>query len=169
MLELIINWLTSAFDDFFRSTVLPNSVKWAAIGGVFLLIEVGHRAWLIIWFALGAFSAGLAAHFFPDSFTTQIAVFSAVCAGSLGAFIAYRMFLAPPDDIEPTFDPDRKVRCVEKINGRQSGLVVIDGVTYKARARDPELHISPNDWVTVCEFDVDELTAIVMPAEETVY
>ena len=166
-MELIIDQLTRFFEGFFDSSVLPNSVKWITIAAILLFVELGHRAWLIIWFSLGALSAALVAQFLPGDLFIQFSVFFVVSAGSMAGFVYYRHQdekAQPPTSIIPN---GRKVRCTQEINGSQSGIVSLDGVAYKARLEEPGLQIKPDQWVQVSGFDTDELTVIVKPLEES--
>jgi hypothetical protein len=60
----------------------------------------------------------------------------------------------------------RKARCVKEINDSGDGLITLDGVEYKAHLREPGLSIEPGRFVTITDFNVEELTAIVTPLDE---
>ncbi len=166
-MDLLIAQLTELFDSFFGNEALPGIVKWGAIAVALLFVELLHRAWMVLWFSLGALSAGIASIFFPDDLIVQFGVFFAVSAVSLAAFVYYRHHdekRKPPDSI---IQAGRKVRCTAEINGTGEGLVLVDGISYKARLEIPGLSVKLDEWVEVCGFDADELTALVKPIEES--
>ena len=164
-MDFLIAQLTELFDSFFGNEVLPGIVKWGAIAVALLFVELLHRAWMIVWFSLGALSAGIASIFFPSNLAVQFAVFFTVSAVSLATFVYYRHIDEdPPHSIIST---GRKVRCTAEINGTGEGLVVVDGISFRARSEIPGLLVKPDEWVEVCGFDIDELTALVKPIEES--
>ena len=166
-MEIIVAQLTEFFNSFFSSSVLPSWIKWAAIGTFLLFVELGHRAWMIIWFALGALSASITAYFVPDNLLVQFAVFFSVSTASLGGFVYYRHQDEKSKPPTSVIQEGRKVRCTEEINGSRAGVIILDGVSYKARLEEPGAHIRQNEWVVISGFDVDELTAIVEPLERS--
>ncbi len=166
-MEFLIAQLTELLDSFFGNEIVPGIVKWGAIAVALLFVELLHRAWMIVWFSLGALSAGIVSIFFPDSLVIQFGIFFVVSAGSLASFVYHRHqeeARKPRDSIITT---GRKVRCTAEINGTGEGLVLVDGISYKARSEIPGLVVKQDEWVEVCGFDLDELTALVKPIEES--
>ena len=89
-MEFLIAQLTELFDSFFGNEVVPGIVKWGAIAVALLFVELLHRAWMIVWFSLGALSAGIVSIFVPDSLVIQFGIFFVVSAGSLATFVYHR-------------------------------------------------------------------------------
>lgn len=166
-MDFLIAQLTELFDSFFGSKALPGIVKWGAIAVALLFVELLHRAWMVLWFALGALSAGAASYFFPDNLIVQFGVFFSVSAIALAAFAYHRHQDEKKRAPHTVIPSGRKVRCTAEINGAGDGLVLVDGVSYKARLEAPGLSVKPDEWVEVCGFDVDELTALVKRTEES--
>jgi membrane protein implicated in regulation of membrane protease activity len=159
--------MVALFTEFFKSDIFPNFIKWGAIAGVLMFVELGHRAWLIIWFALGALSTALFSIFFPDAIMAQFAVFFVVSGGSLAIFIVYRQKQIGNEIPVSIVPKGRKVRCVEEITSSRTGVIILDGVQYKARLKEPDSCIKPDQWVQVLDFDIDDLVAIVEPLQES--
>ncbi len=166
-MEFLIARLTELFNSFFGSEVLPGIVKWGAIAVTLLFVELLHRAWMIVWFSLGALSAGIVSIFFPDNLIIQFGVFFTVSAVSLAAFVFYRHQDEKQNPPHSIISTGRKVRCSAEINGRGEGLVVVDGISFRARLEIPGLLVKQDEWVEVCGFDGDELTVLVKPIEES--
>jgi len=162
-MEFLIAQLTELFDSFFGNEILPGIVKWSTIAVALLFVELIHRAWLVVWFSLGALSAGIVSIFVPNE-VIQFGVFFAVSAVSLAVFVYYRR----EDDTPPPVIPDgKKVRVHSEINGAGEGSVLVDGIPFKARLEIPGPSVKQSEWVEICGFDADELTALVKPIEES--
>lgn len=159
--ELIISPLTSFFNELFGSKILPPELKWLAVGGILLFIELAHRAWLIVWFALGALGAAVAAFFFPNDAYLQIAVFFGVSVVSLGVFVWIHADKPPP--AAPLVG--EVGRCIEPTSLNGHGVVAVGGVEWKARPAPGEKSIEQNSRVEVVDFDADELVILVKHVE----
>ena len=162
-MEIIIQQLVGFFAGLLDNPELPKASNWLIVGMIIIFVELIHRAWLIVWFALGAVAAAIMAVFLPADLPAQIGVFSAVSISSLAAFIYFQKTRekdGPPVSVLPL---GRKVRCVKKINDMDPGWISLDGVSYKARLENNGSLINADDWVKIIGFDSDEITAIVEP------
>ena len=162
-MELLIDQLSKFINGLFASDALPATAKWLTIGVALLFVEFIHRAWMVIWFALGAAAAAAAAYFAPDALLLQIGVFFGVTAVSMAGFVYYRHHEEKSKPETSVLPEGRSVRCAEKIEGA-GGIIVVDGVSYKARLESGSGTVEADEWVEIAGFDADELTAIVRRA-----
>lgn len=163
-----MKWLVESLSYFVRAFFiepsLPMWTKWIIFMFVFLLIELFHRSWIVLWFAIGALTAALAAAF-SDSIDIQFIVFFAASALSLlfGRRLTKRTLFkgaATPTNIHAVIG--REELCVEEIdNEAATGAVKLFGTEWKARSFKDGVHIDKGQLVKVV--GIDGLCLIVEP------
>lgn len=164
-MEIVINEIVGVFAGLLDNPALPMASNWLIIGMIILFVELIHRAWLIIWFALGAIAAAITATFLPSNLFVQIGVFAGASISSLAIFVYYHQIQEKARQPVSVLPLGRKVRCIEKINIKGYGWITLDGVSYKARIENNGSLINSDDWVKITGFDSDEITAIVEPID----
>lgn len=166
MVEVFIKALTDVFRDLFESPFLPLAATWLLIAAILLLVELVHRAWMVVWFSVGAVAAAVVALFFPEAKAIQITVFFAVTAVSLGVFVLYRHRQNQDEQLPAPVLPGNKVLVKETISREANTGVIIDhGVIYKARLEDGGPPIQQGQTVEAVDFKKNELVVIVKPLD----
>ena len=167
MVEIVISFISKFADDLFGSPDVQAYVKWIILGGVFILIELLHRSWMIIWFTLGALAATIVAFFLPNESMIQIGTFFLVTVVSLGLFVFLKPPAAVPDDTQ--VKSGRKVICTKNINNdlHSIGAIMIDGVEFRARLTDDSKPAKKGQWLILEGWgDRDNLIVSVRPMAE---
>ncbi|MHB0977324.1 MAG: NfeD family protein [Candidatus Aquicultorales bacterium] len=166
MIEWLVKLSTDTIKAFFTEQTLPVWVKWLMFSGTFLFIELAHRAWILLWFGLGAAAAALVAFFMPQAAEAQVSAFFLVSSVSLvfGRSLVKNIFFRDAQHHESNVHGiiGRQATCLEEIdNLTGNGAVKLFGTEWKARGSDDLVRIAPGRQVKVVA--VDQLTLVVAP------
>ena len=134
---------------------------WAVLAAIFLILEVSLTGILQIWFAIGAFVAGIVAYFLPENYVAQFLTFIFV-SGVLTAIFTPMFSDQKSKEASktPVYSILGKTALVTKEIDTDKGLgqIAINGDVWSAKAKEGEI-IPENSKVKVLE--VDGVKAVV--------
>ncbi len=134
---------------------------WAVLVALFLILELSLTGILQIWFAIGAFVAGIVAYFLPDNYVAQFLTFIFV-SGILTAIFTPMFSDKKSKEASktPVYSILGKTALVTKEIDTDKGIgqISINGDVWSAKAKEGEV-IPENSKVKILE--VDGVKAVV--------
>ncbi|MCL4499854.1 MAG: NfeD family protein [Chloroflexi bacterium] len=165
VIEWIVKLIVDGAKGIGENPLFAPWITWLIIGGVFLLVELLHASWILIWFSVGAVCAAIAAAIFPGMPAPQVASFFVGTTVSIcfGRPVIKRLFFRNADLHKTNTEAlmGRPGLCCEDIDSHSAkGAVKVFGTAWKARSAEGS-PIKRGEVVEV--IGIDGLCLIVKP------